>query len=121
MKKQFAKPSLIRCEIKLNENIALSWEYYFGSQTTIFHFSYLVNGSAIRDSGCYELFAENELWTTGDTPGNAYYEWFKSQSFFKEINSSNAMITWMTMLDYGDTTYNCQSDLHPETTITPTP
>lgn len=105
MRKHFAKPALSRFEIRLNENIALSWKYYFDNQqlTTTYHFTHVVVGSGpTQDAGCYDYYmgslesptSPKQGWST--TPGGDYDLWFNAQSEFKDQNSIFAMTAWLS-------------------------
>lgn len=111
MKKIFEKPALCRCEIRLNENIALSWEYYLnGNLQRVFHFTHQLEGwtSWKPDSGCYELYTNNPAWTTSES--GAYGDWFRSQTHYTNINSMNAMVHWMNEMDDLDQKWGCETD-----------
>ena len=74
MKKTFVEPSLLKCQLSLNENIAYSWkEYTKGESTTIYHFTQEVNGSSTIDNGCYGIIYNNPAWPTSAFPG-PYWE-----------------------------------------------
>ena len=117
MKKHFAKPILSRCEIRLNENIALSWEWYINSTATnTYHFTHYKEGSYTEwgtDIGCYDYYSGNYEWSTSET--GAYGLWFHSPDNIHyagaNINNWNAMTEWMGYMDYLDTTntYNCMT------------
>ncbi len=108
MKKHFEKPALSRCEIRLNENIALSWEYYIeGELTSVFHFTHLVNSAPVEDGGCYDYYKANLEWTTSED--GHYGNWFRSQTRFTNINSMNSMIAWMNELDNDFPAFNCET------------
>ena len=74
MKKTFNKPVLARYDIKLNENIAISWKYYQDKNqiSTTYHFSQMVpgdGGSTIfgTDIGCYDYVTNNMKVAGWDT------------------------------------------------------
>ena len=115
MKKHFAKPILSRCEIRLNENIALSWKWYIESTASnTYHFTHYKEGSDSewgRDIGCYDYYSGNFAWSTGED--GAYGDWFRSpdnQHYASaSINNWNAMTEWMGYMDYLDNSFHCMT------------
>lgn len=74
MKKEFRKPILKRCELRLDENIAYSWEYYYdkGLISTSFKFTYsnpATGGIITHEQGCFTYLTNNMSWDTGNYSG----------------------------------------------------
>ena len=75
MKKEFQKPLLKRCALRLNENIASSWEYYYdhGLISSSFAFTYTNpdTGEFItHKEGCFTYLTDNKAWDTGTYSGD---------------------------------------------------
>lgn len=114
MRKHFAKPALSRFEIRLNENIALSWEYYYknGTLTNTYHFTHLVDSFPYKDGGCYDYYSgttdspvPSQGWST--TSGGAYDQWFNAQSDYTNKNSVHTMTAWLSYVSETQGAYVC--------------
>ena len=102
MKKTFNKPVLARYDIKLNENIAISWQYYQDNHelSTTYHFSQMIPGAGGNsvlgtDEGCYDYVTNNTLvpgWDTASYGGAnepaAINSWLAALYLDAELNKS---------------------------------
>jgi hypothetical protein len=74
MKKEFQKPILKQYALRLNENIAASWEYYFehGMINSSYYFTYMVPGieyPVTHEQGCFTYLSNNPEWNTNEYGG----------------------------------------------------